>query len=780
MRTIHLNVTEKFQPSPWSVTENTFKYADNRARETIFALANGYIGVRGGFEEGYLGPEETSDFDTMLNGVYTFFDYHHVWARPGYPKRWHSITCQANPFLCEIYADGERVCISEDKCLNFTRTLDLFNGVMTRSYTYILKNGKKLNLFFERFLSLDNTHLALQNIKLSSNDKINIKISSIISKKMSTERFKDDGRKNESLFTNYQKLSNEDEIFSCEQELKVSNFVVVLSSFATVEGTKPVIETFDKQIKSTFEFVLEGEKSLYRYSAFTSGQEKSDYLSQASKFVKGAFRVGYSELKEAHAKKWHEFWAESNVELDGDLSILQGLRFCLFMVNASCGRDGKTNISANGLMGIGYCGQSFWDTELFIQPMYNYTTPEVTKQLILYRYKLLPNAKIRAKEMDDQGALFAWNTINGEECGHVFEAATAQYHINPDIFYSIYRYYEATLDEQFLVDYCAEILFEISKCMAHRGAFIPLKGNKFCINVVCGPDEYTPIVDNNTYTNFLTKKQLYFTLWVKDLLKSKYPAKLKDLMEKCEVNEDEFALWKKAADNMYIGYSKELDIITQDDQFLFRDPVDIDYLAEHKYPLLFNLHPLNLWRYQVCKQADLVFLTYIYSNEFDKDMIKRIYDFYEPRTIHDSSLSSSIHSIVACSIGYYDKAYGYLKQACRMDLDNYNKNVGEGIHAACSGGAYQMIVNGYAGLRVYDDILHFNPFIDSKWNYLKFTLRFRGAKIELKINKENTEYSLVEGEEISFFHGEQKYNLSKSQPKCVVDNLIILKGDANE
>ena len=394
-----------------------------------------------------------------------------------------------------------------------------------------------------------------------------------------------------------------------------------------------------------------------------------------------------------------------------------------------------------------------------MMPMYIYTNPEIAKQLILYRYNILDKARERATQMDDQGALFSWNSINGEECGHVFEAVTAQYHINNDVFYAIYRYYEATQDEQFLVEYCAEILFEISKCMAHRGSFIPTKGNKFCINVICGPDEYNPIVDNNLYTNVLTQKQLYFTLKVKDILAEKYPEKLAQLQEKCGVDDQEIALWKKAADNMYIAYSKELDMYMQDDNFIYKDPIDVDIIPRENLPLLTHLHPLNLWRYQVCKQADIVLLCFICSDYFTQEERKKIFDYYEPRTIHDSSLSASIHSIVACDVGDTGDAYGYLKQASRMDLDNVNGNTYFGLHAACMGASWMMMVNGYAGLRIYNDALHFRPFIHESWKSYKFTVLFRGTRLGVTVDKTQTTYKVLEGSALTVEHNGQWYEV---------------------
>lgn len=357
--------------------------------------------------------------------------------------------------------------------------------------------------------------------------------------------------------------------------------------------------------------------------------------------------------------------------------------------------------------------------------------------------------------MEHPGALIAWNTINGEECGHVFEAATAHYHINADIGYSIYKYFEATQDEEFLLDKCAEILFETSLCLSHRGNFIERKGNKFCFNVVCGPDEYNPVVDNNLFTNMMVRKHFYFSLEVADRLRQKRPEKFKELTEKCKIDEEEFARWKRAADNMYLAYDYENDMYMQDDSILYKDPIDIENIPPEKLPLLFTMHPLNLWRFKVCKQADIVLLTFLLHEEFTPQMRKKIYDVYEPLTIHDSSLSSNTYSIVACDIGYYGEAYDYLKQASRMDLDNVNKNTYFGLHAACMGSCWMMLVNGYAGLRVYDEKMHFKPYCDAKWNSYSFKLRFRDSVLHISVKKDKTSYRVLSGAPLEIYHKDQ-------------------------
>ena len=446
--------------------------------------------------------------------------------------------------------------------------------------------------------------------------------------------------------------------------------------------------------------------------------------------------------------------------IKGEPSCQQGVRFGIFHLMQSCGKDGKTNIGANGLTGDWYQGHIFWDTEIYMLPFFLCNHPEIAKSLLMYRYYILDKARERARQMDDKGALYSWNSINGEECGWIFEAVTAQYHINCAVAYAIFKYVEATDDENFLADFGAEILFETSRCLANRGCFIPLKGNKFCINVICGPDEYTPVVDNNCYTNTMTKFHFNFALETAEMMKDRFPEKYEELAGKINLREEELALWRRAADNMYIPFNNELNIHPQDDSYLYRDPINLDKIPPAKMPSMGNLHPLNLWRLQASKQADVVLLMFLKSNEFPLEVKKSNYDFYEPKTIHDSSLSPSIFSIIASEIGYYDRACDYFLYSCRMDLDDLKGTTRNGIHAACMGGTWMSVIHGFGGMRIFDDVLHFDPYLPEKWTGYEFKIIFKGRLIKIAVGKDKIHYELMKGTAIELYSGKKRIILS--------------------
>ncbi len=760
MRDMHKNVPVCFQPYAWKVVETEWSKENAKRNETIFSVANGYLGIRGFFDESFEGEKEYADRTSMINGVYEYFPYVYVVYRPGFPKRCHAIVPQANPFDIALFIDGERVDVSKSAQVSgYSRTLDLKDGTVTRTFTYQTQTGKAVTFTFQRFASQEDKHLAVNKLTFEAANDCTVTVKTGLYAPKGSAQTPDNLYRDRAVFDFL--FAEKTEVQAVAYKTKTAPFAIAVSAVDVFDkAVAPKTVKDGISVSDEYEFSIKaGERvSGERFVAYATNRDFDDYAAKTKEKVVSAAKCGFDKELQKSVAHLTEFWKYADVEVDDEL-IQQGLRFSMLQIFQSTGKDGVTNVSANGLSGTVYSGHTFWDTEVFIMPMYLYSHPELVKPLITYRYNILDKARERARQMEDQGALYSWNSINGEECGTIFEAVTAQYHINNDIFYSIYRYYEATGDEAFMVDCCAEILFETSKCMAHRGSFIPTKNNQFCINVICGPDEYNPVVDNNMYTNVLTQKQLYFTLKIADLLKEKYPKKYAELCEKCGVDEAEFALWKRAADHMYIPYSKELDMYMQDDNFIYKDPVDIESIKPERLPLLMNLHPLNLWRCQVCKQADIVLLTFICSEYFTQEQRRKIFEYYEPKTIHDSSLSASIHSIVACDVGDKKEAYGYLKQSARMDLDNVNGNTGHGLHAACMGASWMMIVNGYAGLRVYDNTLHFRPFIHEGWKKYSFTFLFQGTRLGVKVTEDYAEYTLLEGKAITIEHYGKTYTV---------------------
>jgi alpha,alpha-trehalose phosphorylase len=417
------------------------------------------------------------------------------------------------------------------------------------------------------------------------------------------------------------------------------------------------------------------------------------------------------------------------------------------------GRDGKSNISAKGLTGEGYEGHYFWDTEMYIIPAFLYSNPSISRKLLEYRYSTLDKARARAREMSHRkGALFPWRTINGEECSGYFPAGTAQYHINADIAHAIKKYMDVTLDNEFMLQCGAEILFETARLWADLGFFNLSKDGKFCINCVTGPDEYTAIVNNNFYTNVMAGENLEYAYNIAVWMEREHNQNYKRLVSEIGLVPEEIAKWKMAADNMYVPYSGKHGMHLQDDTFLEKKVWDFENVPKENYPLLLHYHPLVIYRHQVCKQADVVLALFLLGHKFSLDQKRRDYDYYEKVTTHDSSLSACIFSIVANDIGYHEKAYDYFIKTARMDLDDYQGNTHHGVHTANMAGSWMCMVNGFAGMRVYDDVISFQPYIHPNWEEYSFKITYRGRIIKLTISNKGTTYELLQGNELEIIH----------------------------
>ncbi|MCK9525090.1 MAG: glycoside hydrolase family 65 protein, partial [Limnochordia bacterium] len=488
----------------------------------------------------------------------------------------------------------------------------------------------------------------------------------------------------------------------------------------------------------------------------------SDYL---ERIVLKSAEHGYARGRQKHVDFLQKYWDDTDVEIEGDLAVQQGMRFNALQLLQSTGRDGKTNVAAKGLSGEYYEGHYFWDTETYIVPFFLYSQPDLVRKLLEYRYSILDAARLNARRMRDQGALYAWRTINGHEASGNFLGSTVQYHINAAVAYSIHRYLEATDDLDFLLEMGAEILFETARCWAHRGVFLESRNGQYCLNEVCGPDEYKPGVNNNCYTNYMAQFNLKTALRARDTLSTKYPQEFDRLTRKLNLQEAEFDLWQRCADHMYLPFNDQLGIHPQDDSFVDKDPIDIDSIPQEEIPLVGNWHPLVIWRYQVIKQADVILLLFLLGDQFTLAEKKADFDYYEPKTTHDSSLSPAIYSIIAAELGYEEFAYNYFLQTVRLDLDDYNRNAWQGLHTACMASSWMGVVNGFAGMRTFDGNLSFQPFLPEKWQSYSFKVKFRGAQLHVRVRSDHTSYTLLKGEGCSFFHWSQPVTLSLGETR---------------
>jgi alpha,alpha-trehalose phosphorylase len=479
------------------------------------------------------------------------------------------------------------------------------------------------------------------------------------------------------------------------------------------------------------------------------------------------------------------FWRRSDVQASNvrtertrlsTVEVQQAIRLNLFHILQASARAEDNGVPAKGLTGQAYEGHYFWDTEIYLLPFLIYTSPQIAKNLLRLRYGMLDKARLRARELSQKGALFPWRTIGGEEASAYYEAGTAQYHINADIMYALRKYVNATGDEEFLWEYGAEMLVETARLWQDLGSFSPRKEGKFCINGVTGPDEYKTVVNNNTYTNLMARENLRYAVETVEALQFKKPEAFQALMQKTGLKLSEVEEWKRAAENMYIPFDAATGIYPQDDSFLDREPWDFKNTPAEKYPLLLFYHPLNIYRHQVIKQADVILAMFLLGHEFSLEEKKRNFEFYDPLTTGDSSLSSCVEAILALEVGEFDKAVEYMRSALLMDLADVGGNVKDGCHIASMGGTWMALAYGFGGLRDHDGSLSFRPQRPPEDQAsVRFPITYRGQVLDVEISPESTTYSLREGAGMVIRHEGEVISLDRANPSAVRSTLKPLK-----
>jgi alpha,alpha-trehalose phosphorylase len=425
-------------------------------------------------------------------------------------------------------------------------------------------------------------------------------------------------------------------------------------------------------------------------------------------------------------------------------------------------------VPAKGLTGPAYEGHYFWDTEIYLMPFLTYTSPRIARNLLAFRYSMLDQARARARELGHRGAMFPWRTINGEEASAYYAAGTAQYHINADIMYALRKYVQATGDAKFLQDCGAEMLVETARLWLDLGFYCNAKGGKFCINGVTGPDEYNAVVNNNAYTNLMARENLRYAAETVESLRASEPDAYTALVDKTALEPCEVEAWLRAADKMYVPYDEKLKIIPQDDSFLDKEPWDFSHTPSDHYPLLLFYHPLNIYRKQVIKQADVILAMFLLGDDYSLEAKKRNFEFYDPLTTGDSSLSSCVEAIIAAQIGDMEKAIRYGMAALLMDLADVGGNVKDGCHIASMGGAWMLFAYGFGGMRDNDGTLSFWPRRAPQENAkLRFPVTYRGQMLEVELGLEKVEYALVAGESLVIRHETEEVRLTRERPVAI-------------
>ncbi|MDF2178493.1 glycosyl hydrolase family 65 protein [Aliiglaciecola sp. CAU 1673] len=773
----HPSPNPAFTVEPWALSTASGYQDQSMLDETLFALANGYLGTRGTAEEG----AEEGQFScegTYLNGVYHSEEIQYGEVAYGYATHNQKMQQVPNGKVLQIFVDNEKV--SQAQSLECQRRLDMQSASYQRELVWQSSQGKRLQVNYQRMASLSHPNLLCLRLEITAlNFSGEISIKSILDAGYRFAANKSDPRVGQlSIADSLQLTRSELGHSDARMQHQVKDSPFLLCSGYDHHFSVPPLRTtqldHDLQIGHQFEFALNQNKPLVveKYVLYNHSRTMDDTTLKAShqSLMAEVRELGWDKLFAQHTEQVKAYWRNSDVVIDGDPAMQQGIRFNLLHLFMSVGKDGKSNIGAKGLTGHGYDGHYFWDTEIYILSFLSATNPALARHCLEYRYHTLDGARRRAREMSHpSGALYPWRTIGGDECSAFFPAGTAQYHINAAIAHAIKSYYLASGDWQFILEMGAEMLFETARLWLHLGHFNPRCDGRFCIDGVTGPDEYTAIVNNNFYTNAMAKAHLDFAVEVVDRFQREDSERWKSICHQLTLTEEEVALWQKAADLMYLPYDEKLGISPQDDSFLEKKPWDFANTPANQYPLLLHFHPLVIYRHQVLKQADVVLAMFLLDDAFPQELKARNLAYYEPLTTHDSTLSTCIHAIEFAETGDYEKAYEFFKDSVRMDLDNLHGNTEYGIHTACMAGSWMSIVNGFAGLRIRADKLVFNPSLPAHWRGFGFNLNCHGRHLHIQISARETRYQLLRGDNLEIEHQGKKVLLQKDQPLCLAN-----------
>lgn len=760
----------------WEIWEENIEPDLIRHNETLFSLGNGHIGTRGSLEEGFLNKKFIINEGTYANGFFETAPIIYGETAYGYAKNAQTICQIPNGKEMSFAIDGEWFQLETGTVSKHKRILNMKEGILKRSFTWESSDGKVIDVAIERFISYDIPEILAVSYQLTPvnfTGELTFKtcVDGKVSLPSTVETLIDDPRviKREKLDFRTHLAYEENQAFLVVVT-KESNLRLVVGQKINSSSNKKshCIKTDERIINELIIKGTEGKTEriavLTGYSSsYSESEQDKTNIKQLGETSQEVEKMGYEKLKEKHLKTMDSFWEQSDIQIKGDDLLQKGLRFNLFHLNQAAGRDGLTNIPAKGLTGDGYEGHYFWDTEMYMLPFFVYTQPKTAKSLLLYRYSILEKARNRAREMGvEQGVLFPWRTINGEECSAYYPAGTAQFHINADIAYGVKLYLEATNDKDFRYAEGFEILVETARFWMEFGDYIPGKENTFCINGVTGPDEYTALVNNNYYTNRMVKTNLEYAA---KLAKEMLSRPKKELIEKTKtivVEKNEIQLWENAAKKMNSPFDEEKQLTKQDDTFFDKTVWDFENTPKEKYPLLQHYHPLMIYRYQVNKQADVVLAQLLHSKQISQEQKTRDYHYYEAITTHDSSLSRSVFGMMASEIGEKEKAYRYFMDTALMDLTDQQGNTKDGIHAANMGGTWMSMVYGFAGVALQEDELSFSPRLPKEWQELSFKIHFRGSRLKVTLSGRQTVYELLSGEKLIFRHHNKKVSLEET------------------
>ena len=750
----------------WEVIEEGLNPHYNMVSESVFSLGNGRMGQRANFEEYYSGETLKGSY---VAGIYYPDKTRVGWWKNGYPEYFAKVLNAPSWIGIRIAIGKQMLDLAKCKVEGFKRVLDMRRGLLTRSFVATLSDGKTLKVEAKRFCSMANGEVGAIRYAITP---VNFSDKATVTLDIDADVVNKDSNYDEKFWEEVGKDAKEGRAIVIAQTKKTFFHVATGMCYSMSEGGKEAkaervnIEQREKYAGNVLQLTLnEGkEMVIYKYAAVLSSENhaKDKLMVHCHKVLDDAIAVGFDQLLHDHEMVWKHKWEECDITIEGDIAAQQGIRFNIFQLTQTyTGEDERLNIGPKGFTGEKYGGSTYWDTEAYCIPFYLGTAEQkVARNLLVYRYKHLPKAIENAKKLGftDGAAFYPFVTMNGEECHNEWEITFEEIHRTSAMAYAIRDYIDYTGDDAYLAEYGLEVLIGISRFWAQRVNWSADK-NKYVILGVTGPNEYENNVNNNWYTNYLGAWTLRYAQFALDHVKKTNSTRYSEIVSKTSFDNKEAEKWKDIVEKMYYPTDEKRGVMLQQDGFLDKELLRVNELKPSQRPLNQKWSWDRILRSCFIKQADVLQGLYLFEDDFDIETLRKNFDFYEPMTVHESSLSPCVHAILAARLGYKERAYEFYLRTARLDLDDYNNDTEEGCHITSMAGTWMSVVKGFGGMRVKNGQLHINPFLPDKWTSYSFRLEFRKRVIKIRVTADGVETIKESGDSIEVIVKEKAVKL---------------------
>ncbi|WP_084128955.1 glycoside hydrolase family 65 protein [Demequina sp. NBRC 110055] len=772
----------RFPADPWRLVETEFSKDDLGVTETLFAVGNGYLGLRGNIEDGH----DAHAHGTFINGFHETWDILHAEEAYGFARTGQTIVNVPDPKIIRLYVNDEPLLLSIADLIEYSRVLDMRDGVLTRELLWRTPSGNRVRIRSRRMVSFAQRHVAVMEFEVTLLDEeAPIAISSqLLNRAAGIDEYRANPTPNSGIndprkASKLDKRVLEPRLHTGDDRRAVLGYQAENSKMTLAVAMQHTVD-FDGDFDTVCEAEEDYAKHVFRArprpgQTFTLTKVVSYHTSRvvpARELADRCHRTLDRVEAEGIAKQYEDqrawldgFWSRSDVEIEGHDDVQQAVRWNMFQLAQAAARGDGLGVAAKGLTGSGYGGHYFWDSEIYVMPFFTYTSPIIARNALRYRYQMLPAARRRAAELAQHGALYPWRTINGEEASAYYAAGTAQYHIDADISFAVDKYVRATGDDEFLSRNGIDILIETARMWADLGFWrkVEGKGESFRIHGVTGPDEYTTVVNDNLYTNVMARFNLRVAAKSLGKLRDRWPEQFEKVVARLGVTPDEVEEWERAADGMAILWDDLLGIHPQDALFNEREVWDLENTPADKRPLLLHFHPLVIYRFQVLKQADVVLALFLQGEHFTPEQKRKDFEYYDPITTGDSTLSGVVQSIIAAEVGYHELALRYFWDGLYVDLADLHENAADGVHTASTGGVWSALVYGFGGFRDHDDVLRFDPRLPEQWPSLTYRITQRGTRVRVTVRQESILFAIEEGPGLTVDVRGERHSLTQLQ-----------------